>query len=216
MKVSIIKSDKIIDFVLPPQVHGNYWITDKTKDGKDKYYIDDSFSYILRDDEKDNIILIGFMGCGKSTMARLLSETTGAKLIEMDETIEADAGMTINEIFEAYGETHFRDLETKLIRRIAEEGGAVVSCGGGAILRPENVACMKENGKIIYLSATPETIFQRVRHSTNRPLLNGNMNVEYISSLMEKRLPHYLAAADITIVVDDREKQDVLNDLLKV
>ena len=164
----------------------------------------------------NNIFLIGFMGCGKSTMARLLSETTGAKLIEMDETIEAEAGMTINEIFEAYGETYFRDLETQLIRRIAEEGGAVVSCGGGAILRSENVAYMKENGKIIYLSATPETIFQRVRHSTNRPLLNGNMNVEYISSLMEKRLPRYLAAADITIVVDNKEKQDILNELLKV
>ena len=160
-----------------------------------------------------NIFLIGFMGCGKSTMARLMSEQVGAKLIEMDETIEAEVGMTINAIFEAYGEKHFRDLETQLIQRIALEGGAVVSCGGGAILRPENVACMKENGKVIYLSATPETIFERVRHSTNRPLLNGNMNVEYISSLMEKRMPHYLAAADVTIVVDAKEPQEILDEL---
>ena len=163
-----------------------------------------------------NIFLIGFMGCGKSTMARLLSEKQGLELIEMDETIEAEAGMSINEIFETYGEAHFRDLETQLIVRIAEKGGAVVSCGGGAILRPENVEMMKKNGKVIYLSATPETIYERVHSSTNRPLLNGNMNVEYIASLMEKRMPRYLAAADITIVVDDKEKNEILDALCAI
>ncbi|MBQ8519526.1 MAG: shikimate kinase [Agathobacter sp.] len=161
-----------------------------------------------------NIFLIGFMGCGKSTMARLLTEEMGAELIEMDETIEAEAGLSINEIFEKYGENHFRDLESELVLRITEKGGAVVSCGGGAILRPENVENMKKNGQIIYLSAQPETIYQRVRHSTTRPLLNGNMNVEYISSLMEKRLPRYLAAADKIITVDGKEKREVLEEIL--
>lgn len=163
-----------------------------------------------------NIFLIGFMGCGKSTIARLFSEETGAKLIEMDETIEAESDMSINEIFEKYGEDHFRDLESELISRITEKGGAVVSCGGGAILRPENVECMKKNGQIIYFSATPETIYERVRYSTNRPLLNGNMNVEYISALMEKRLPRYETAADKTIVVDGKEKGKILDELLEI
>lgn len=163
-----------------------------------------------------NIFLIGFMGCGKSTMARFLSRDLDVELVEMDETIEAEAGMTINEIFEKYGEKHFRDLESQLILRIAEKGGAVVSCGGGAILRQENVENMKKNGQIIYLSATPETIFTRVRHSTNRPLLNGNMNVEYISSLMEKRLPLYENAADIMIYVDGKEKQEVVEEIKKI
>ena len=163
-----------------------------------------------------NIFLIGFMGCGKSTMARLFAEKTGAELMEMDETIELEAGISINEIFEKYGETHFRDLESQLISRITKKGGMVVSCGGGAILRPENVACMRENGTIIYLSATPETIYERVRYSTNRPLLNGNMNVEYIASLMEKRLPRYKEAADITISVDGKEKQEILKDLTQL
>lgn len=160
-----------------------------------------------------NIFFIGFMGCGKSTMARLLSAEMGMELIEMDETIEAEANMSINKIFEVYGEGYFRDLESQLIARISEKGGAVVSCGGGAILREQNVEMMKRNGKIIYFSATPETIYQRVRHSTKRPLLNGNMNVEYIASLMEKRLPRYLKAADITIVVDKKEKEDILEEL---
>ena len=167
-------------------------------------------------EENRNLFLVGFMGCGKSTMARILSEKTGAELIEMDETIEKEAGMSINEIFEKHGEQYFRDLESQLVERIMKKGGAVVSCGGGAILREENVLNMKKNGKIVYFSATPETIFKRVRHSTNRPLLNGNMNVEYISELMGKRLPLYEKAADITIVVDEKNKQEVVDELMQI
>lgn len=162
-----------------------------------------------------NLFLIGFMGCGKSTMARIISQKTGAELIEMDETIEREAGMSINEIFETFGESHFRDLESQLVERIMKKGGAVVSCGGGAILRDENVANMKKNGDVVYFSATPETIYERVRHSTNRPLLNGNMNVEYIAELMGKRLPLYEKAADITISVDGKNKQEVVDELMQ-
>ena len=74
---------------------------------------------------------------------------------------------------------------------------------------------MKKNGKVIYLAATPETIYKRVRHSTNRPLLNGNMNVEHITTLMNQRIPRYEAAADITIDVDGKEKKDILEELIK-
>lgn len=161
-----------------------------------------------------NLFLIGFMGCGKSTMARLLAKKTGKKLIEMDETIEAEAGISINEIFAKYGETYFRDLETELIRRIAKEGNAIVSCGGGAVLREENVSAMRENGKIVYLSATPQTIYNRIHNETNRPLLNGNMNVEYIGQLMGKRLPIYEKAADVTVCVDEKEKSTILELIL--
>ena len=167
-------------------------------------------------DKNKNLFFIGFMGCGKSTMARMLSEKTQMELIEMDETIEAEAGMSINQIFEIYGENYFRELESQLIIRIMEKGGAVVSCGGGAILRPENVEHMKKNGKVIYFAATPETIYRRVRNSTNRPLLNGNMNLEHITNLMNLRLPRYEAAADITISVDKKEKYEVLEELIKL
>lgn len=157
-----------------------------------------------------NVFLIGFMGCGKSTMARLLAAETGKELVEMDETIEAEQGMKITEIFEKYGEAYFRDLETQLIRSIADKGGVIVSCGGGAVLREENVKAMRENGKILYLAATPETIYERVHDKTTRPLLNGNMNVEYITELMEKRLPIYEQVADIIIHVDGKEKAENL------
>lgn len=163
---------------------------------------------------ENNIFLIGFMGVGKSTIARLLARELGAELVEMDETIEAEADMTINEIFEKHGETYFRDLESALVARIADKGGAIVSCGGGAVLRPENVENMKKNGKIIFLSATPETIYERVRYSNNRPLLKGNMNVEYIAQLMERRKGAYLEAADRVVSTDGKEKLQVVDEIM--
>lgn len=162
-----------------------------------------------------NIFLIGFMGSGKSTIARLLAKETHKELIEMDETIEAEEGCSINQIFKTQGEIYFRDVESRLVMRIAEKGDAVVSCGGGTVLREENVLKMRENGIIVYLSATPETIYRRVRYSTHRPLLNGNMNVEYITQLMEKRLPMYESAADLVIDVNDKEKSDIVFEILQ-
>ncbi len=161
-----------------------------------------------------NVFLIGFMGVGKSTIARMLAKELQAELIEMDETIEAETGKSINQIFERYGETYFRELESGLIERIAKKGDMVVSCGGGAVLRPENVQKMKESGTIVFLTATAETIYERVRNSTNRPLLNGNMNVEYIRGLMDKRRDAYQSAADIVIITDGKGREEVLKEIL--
>lgn len=169
----------------------------------------------MENDKQKNIYLIGFMGCGKTTMAHLLSQELGKERIEMDETIEKEEGQSINAIFETKGETYFRDLESSLIQRITECGDKIISCGGGVILRSENVDNMKKNGTIVYLKATPETIYERVHKSTHRPLLNGNMNVEYIKTLMEKRIAAYEMAADITICVDGKEKESVLQEILE-
>lgn len=163
-----------------------------------------------------NIYLIGFMGVGKSTIGKLLAEKTKTELVEMDETIEEEQKMTINEIFAGYGEQYFRDLESELIEKIARQENKIVSCGGGAVLRPENVANMKKSGTIVFLSASPESIFQRVRYGTNRPLLNGNMNVEYIAGLMEKRQAVYEKAADVTVSTDGKEKQEIVGEILNL
>lgn len=166
--------------------------------------------------QTNNVFLIGFMGVGKSTMARMLAEELHMNLIEMDETIEAEQGMTIQEIFEKQGENGFRDIESAFVERISQGQNMVVSCGGGAVLRKQNVENMKKSGKIIFLTATPETIFERVRYSTNRPLLNGNMNVEYIAQLMERRKSIYESAADVIIITDGKSEAEMLQDLLVV
>lgn len=152
-----------------------------------------------------NIYLIGFMGAGKSTVARKLEEMTGARRIEMDQLLEEQQGKKITEIFAEHGEEYFRDLETELLRSFAREENLIVSCGGGSVLREENAALMKEAGRIVLLTASPETIYNRVKDSTNRPILNGNMNVDYIRELMEKRRPRYEAVADCRVATDGKD-----------
>jgi shikimate kinase len=164
----------------------------------------------------ENIFLIGFMGAGKSTIARELQKRLGMNLVEMDARIVEEQGMSINDIFAQYGENHFRDIESQLILTIGDEGSTVVSCGGGVVLRPQNTEYMKKSGKVVYLKTSPETIFERVRHSTDRPILNGNMNVEFIAGLLEKRRPLYEGAADITVVTDNRSCEEICSEIIQL
>lgn len=160
-----------------------------------------------------NIFLIGFMGAGKSTIAASLKEMLGMNLVEMDARIVEEQGITINEIFEKYGESHFRDIESQLILTLGEEGNTIVSCGGGVVVRPENTEYMKKNGVIVFLSATPETIYERVKDNDDRPILRGNMNVEYIAQLMEKRRALYEGAADIKIDTDGKNVTEICEEI---
>lgn len=163
-----------------------------------------------------NIYLIGFMGTGKSTTAKEIAKSLDIKRIEMDDLIEEQQGMAITEIFEKYGEEYFRDLETELLRSFLEEDNLVVSCGGGSVLREENAALMKKSGCIVLLTGKPETIYERVKTSTNRPVLNGNMNVEYIRSLMEKRRARYEEVADFVVATDGKDGAAVGAEILKL
>lgn len=161
-----------------------------------------------------NIYLIGFMGTGKSTVAKELVARMHAKCMEMDERIEEQQQMAITDIFEKYGESYFRDLETELLRSLRKEQNLIVSCGGGSVLRDENAALMKENGSIVLLTATPETVYERVKNSTNRPVLNGNMNAAYIKELMEKRRARYESVADISVATDGRTVEEICTEIL--
>lgn len=163
-----------------------------------------------------NIYLIGFMGTGKSTVAKELIARVHAKGVEMDQLIEDQQNMAITDIFVQYGEAHFRDLETELLRSLGTEENLVVSCGGGAVLRDENAALMKEHGCIVLLTATPETIYERVKGSQNRPVLNGNMNVNYIRELMEKRRARYESVADIKVATDGKDVSTICEEILSL
>lgn len=161
-----------------------------------------------------NIFLIGFMGTGKSTIARCLQRELQFPLVEMDERIVQEQGMAITDIFEKYGEDYFRDLESRLVLNLGMQEASVISCGGGVVIRKQNVANMKKSGKIVLLTATPETIYERVKNSSDRPILNGHMNVEYIAQLMEKRRALYEEAADIAVVTDGRTRDDICQEIL--
>lgn len=163
-----------------------------------------------------NLFLIGFMGSGKSTIAKGLSELFPAEVVEMDAMIARQQGMAITEIFEKFGESYFRDLETKLLLDIGKQQGAIISCGGGVVIRPENIEAMKQSGIVIWLSASPETVYERVKDSKDRPVLNGNMNVEYIAGLQEKRRAMYEAAADVTVVTDGKSVDAICQEIQKI
>ena len=138
---------------------------------------------------KKQIYLTGFMGTGKSMILNCLHEVCGFDKIEMDEQIVQEQGMSIPEIFEKKGEEYFRNLETELVKKISAMDNIVVSCGGGTVMRQCNVDEMKKNGTIVLLTAEPETVYERVKGSHNRPLLEKNMNPEYIKELMAARRP---------------------------
>lgn len=163
---------------------------------------------------KENIILIGFMGTGKSTIARTLHQLYGFEILEMDETIEEREQMPISRIFETKGETYFRELETNLLIEIQQRSGVVVSCGGGVPMREQNVVEMKKNGTVFLLTASPETIYNRVKNSHTRPLLEENKTVEHIAQLMEQRREKYEAAADVTICVDHKTGKEIASEIL--
>lgn len=164
---------------------------------------------------RENIFLIGFMGAGKSTIAKALCKELQMQLVEMDARIVEEQGMSINDIFAQYGEDHFRDIESQLILTLGEEGNTIVSCGGGVVVRSQNIEFMKKSGKVVFLSATPETIYERVKNSTDRPILNGHMNVEYIAELMEKRRALYEAAADIKIETDGKSRSVICKEIME-
>ena len=162
----------------------------------------------------NNIYLIGFMGSGKSAVCSCLHELTGMEVVEMDAILADNEKMTINDIFATKGEEYFRDKETELLTQLSDESRKAVSCGGGAILRPQNVSLMKESGKIILLSAKPETIYDRLKDSDDRPLLHGNMNVPFIAEMIEKRRPRYESAADFTVKVDGKNLDAICKEIL--
>ena len=163
----------------------------------------------------ENVYLVGFMGTGKTTVARLLAENLGRRFVEMDSEIEKSAGMSIVEVFEVKGQDHFRDLESNLLADIAKQSDLVVSCGGGIVCRQENIDLLKKSGKLINLSASADVIYKRLKDDNSRPLLKVADPLNEIARLLEIRQPFY-GQADITISTDDLSPEAVTKEILKV
>ena len=198
-------------------------LEEKLKENKYKEEIFDVFGCILRNSKRIqarklfdyNIVLIGFMGAGKSTISDYLSTMFDMDIVEMDQVIAEREEMSIPDIFATYGEEYFRDLETNLLIEMQEKKNVIISCGGGVAMRERNVAEMKKNGRVVLLTAHPQTILDRVKDSDDRPLLNGHKNVEYIEQLMEARREKYEAAADIVVDTDNKTVLQICEDLIQ-
>lgn len=161
-----------------------------------------------------NIVLIGFMGTGKSTISDFLKNVFAMDVVEMDQIIAQRQGMSISDIFETYGEQYFRNLETNLLIEMQSRSNVVISCGGGTPMRECNVVEMKKNGRVVLLTAKPETILDRVKDNHDRPLIENNKTVPFITELMEKRRAKYEAAADIIIETDGKNELEICEELV--
>ena len=154
-----------------------------------------------------HLLLIGYRGCGKSGVGKLLSELLDRDLIDTDIAIETSQGKTIAEIFAEVGEAGFRDLESNQIANLDSlKRSAIISLGGGAILRPENRRCIRNLGKTVWLQATPETIFERISNDettqSRRPKLSNLSDSDEIRSILEMRVPWYKEVADLAVSTD--------------
>ncbi|OGW52924.1 MAG: shikimate kinase [Nitrospirae bacterium RBG_13_43_8] len=160
-----------------------------------------------------NIVLTGFMGTGKTAVGRELSRLLNMKLVDVDTEIEKSRQMTINEIFKQFGELRFREIETEMIRKLSERKDVIISTGGGAVLRQENVDVLREQGIIVCLMATPETILKRTSHSSHRPLLQVEDPFGKIKELLDFRRPFY-EKADIMIDTDCRTPRQIAEEII--
>ncbi|WP_066637659.1 shikimate kinase [Desulfolucanica intricata] len=157
-----------------------------------------------------NVVLIGFMGTGKTVVGKRLAARLNKKFIDTDAEIEKVTGKTIEQIFARDGVIRFRSEETLLARKLENQENTVISTGGGMVLDPENIRLFKKNGIIIGLSASPEIIYQRVKHKRNRPLLNKGDLKTKIKELLDERTESY-KVAEFTIDTGDKKVEEVVD-----
>ncbi|MGN1317629.1 MAG: shikimate kinase [Lachnospirales bacterium] len=172
--------------------------------------------FTKRKNNKLNIVLIGFMGCGKTSVGRKLSIRLKREFIDTDDFIVKREGMSINEIFNTKGEDYFRNLEMELCKRYSQPKGKIIATGGGIIKNDKNVENLKNGGKIIYLKSTPEQIAINLKYDDSRPLLQGGNKEEKIAAMMEERRPLYEKCADFTIDVTDIDIDKTIDEIIRL
>lgn len=156
-----------------------------------------------------NIVMVGLMGSGKSTVGRVVAQMLGFHLIDMDALIVSAAGCSIPEIFEKEGEEGFRKRESSVLRKLLGTRGAVISTGGGVVTQPRNLPLLHHLGYVVWLEATPELLARRTSHNNDRPLLAGEEDPQAkLERLLRERGPFYKALADLRIQTDDLSQQE--------
>jgi shikimate kinase len=162
-----------------------------------------------------NVVLIGYRGTGKSTVGKTVAARLGRAVVSTDDEIVKRIGRTIPEIVAQHGWDYFRNIESEICRELADRDGLVIDTGGGAILRPENVAALKKTGTLFWLTASVATIAQRIGRDTERPSLTGTKSfVDEIEQVLRERTPKYQAAADHAVSTDGRSVQEIVDEII--
>jgi len=162
-----------------------------------------------------NLILVGPMGAGKSTIGRLLAAELSREFYDSDHEIQARCGADIPWIFDVEGEAGFRDRETQMIRELTRRDDVVIATGGGAVLREENRRVLRESGTVIYLLTTVEQQLRRTAKDRNRPLLQRVDREEVLRDMFAQRDPLYRATADVVVRTDRRGPRAVVNEIVR-
>ena len=161
-----------------------------------------------------NIVLVGFMGTGKSAVGRVIAQKLEFHFIDTDDVIEQTSKAKISDIFAEHGEDYFRDLESQAVKSVVLMKNQVVATGGGVVLRSSNIDLLRTGGPIFCLNATPKAIWDRVRSSRSRPLLRGPEPLKKIETLLDKRAPYYALAdhqIETTGVSVDRVADEIIS-----
>ena len=162
-----------------------------------------------------HLILIGFMGSGKTSIGRGLSYKLQRAFCDTDKMIEAKEGMSISEIFASKGESAFRVMETDVLRSIRDDiSPKIYSLGGGTPVQMQNQPLIKMCGTVVYLRITPEAVYERLKEDKTRPLLQCADPLDRIRKLMAQRLPAYERCADVIVDTGDTDRENVMNDVL--
>ena len=164
---------------------------------------------------KDNISLIGFMGSGKTTIGQILANEMNYLFFDLDRIIELSEGKTINEIFKSEGESYFRDIESKIIKKIFSNKHCVFACGGGVVLRGENMDIINKKSLIVFLEISPREALKRLEDSSERPLLKEKNREATIKNLIKQRKILYSKYADIIINNTDISPDKAADTILK-
>jgi shikimate kinase len=162
-----------------------------------------------------SIVLIGFMGAGKSSTGQALARKTGLPFLDTDEIVSARFGLSVTEIFTRLGEEEFRNAETEALRQLAETVAGIVVTGGGIVLRPENVRMLRELGTVVSLEADAETLFSRISKRATRPLLRTANPRATVVELLRVREPLYRAAADVRVDTSRLTHDEAADAILK-
>ena len=163
----------------------------------------------------DNIVLIGFMGSGKTTVGQLLAQTLGYTFADTDQLIEEGESMTIQEIFAQNGEGYFRQLETLIMEEVSGTMNQTeISVGGGLPMTLNNHKYLKKCGKVIYLKVSEQTVIDRLKGDTSRPILSGEDATEMIYKLLALRDPTYRTLADRIIETDQLSVEEIVQKII--